>query len=305
MPVLDIFSKRQKRLRGEVPDTYAYDEIPAPLRVQIVQILEELLERLEKNHPYWEASKAYSQIGALLRREYGVFRLSSSHSVGNGRGDFQQFLLSEESVEKTMDGVEVSFVYLFFIYEAYSEQTERIQEAEEEVNARFREHGVGFQLSERRVVRVDSQYAHAEIVRPALQLLNGKGYSGAQQEFLKAHGHFRKGEMKDVLTECLKSLESVMKSICAKRKWSVREQATAKELIDVCVGRELIPQFWLSQFSSLRGLLESGVPTARNRLGGHGQGPAPTSVPRHIAAYALHTTAAAVIFLAEAEAALP
>jgi hypothetical protein len=39
MPIFDLFSKRQKRLRGEVPGVYTYDQIPQTLRVQIVHII--------------------------------------------------------------------------------------------------------------------------------------------------------------------------------------------------------------------------------------------------------------------------
>ena len=67
---------------------------------------------------------------------------------------------------------------------------------------------------------------------------------------------------------------------------------------------ELIPPFWESHYSSLRSLLESSVPTGRNRLGGHGQGTIPTTVPDHIVAYMLHMTASAIVFLAEAERSL-
>ena len=42
MSIFDIFSKRQKKLRGEVPDVYVYDKLPSPLRVQIIQIWEQL-----------------------------------------------------------------------------------------------------------------------------------------------------------------------------------------------------------------------------------------------------------------------
>jgi hypothetical protein len=34
MPILDIFSKRQKRLKGDVPDMYVYEVLPSPFRVQ-------------------------------------------------------------------------------------------------------------------------------------------------------------------------------------------------------------------------------------------------------------------------------
>jgi hypothetical protein len=46
------------------------------------------------------------------------------------------------------------------------------------------------------------------------------------------------------------------------------------------------------------------VPTGRNKLSGHGQGSTPKDVPDHLAAYMLHMTASAIVFLAEAEAAL-
>lgn len=41
MPVTDLFSKRQKRSRGEVPDMYQNESIPNQLRVQIVQVLQD------------------------------------------------------------------------------------------------------------------------------------------------------------------------------------------------------------------------------------------------------------------------
>ena len=38
LAIFSLFSKRQKQLRGEIPDVYTYDVIPQPLRVQIVHI---------------------------------------------------------------------------------------------------------------------------------------------------------------------------------------------------------------------------------------------------------------------------
>jgi hypothetical protein len=48
-------------------------------------------------------------------------------------------------------------------------------------------------------------------------------------------------------------------------------------------------------------MLESAVPTVRNRLGGHGQGREVVDVPAYLVAYVLHMTAATIVFLAEAE----
>jgi hypothetical protein len=42
------------------------------------------------------------------------------------------------------------------------------------------------------------------------------------------------------------------------------------------------------------------VPTIRNREGGHGSGEKPNDVPEYLAAYQLHLTASAIIFLIRA-----
>jgi len=175
----------------------------------------------------------------------------------------------------------------------------------EELNNRFKEHGVGYQFTNGQIIRIDSEFIHTEIVKPALNLLGQQHYAGAQQEFLKAHEHYRKGNAKEALSECLKAFESVMKAICDKRGWSYGNNATAKPLIQACFDNELIPSFWQSHYSSLRNLLECSVPTGRNKLSGHGQGTTPVSVPNHLVAYMLHMTASSIVFLAEADEKAP
>ena len=43
MAIHDLYSKRQKRLRDEVPDVYIYDEFPIPFSVQVSYLLDETL----------------------------------------------------------------------------------------------------------------------------------------------------------------------------------------------------------------------------------------------------------------------
>ena len=199
----------------------------------------------------------------------------------------------QEIIEKVLDAVELSF------------QVIGRDDAIEELNQRFKEHGFGYQFTNGQIIRIDSEFTHTEIVKPALRLLGKKQYAGAQQEFLKAHEHYRKGNAKEALNECLKAFESVMKAICNKRKWSYSNNATAKPLIQVCFDKGLIPSFWQSHYSSLRNLLESSVPTGRNKLSGHGQGTTPEAVPDRLVAYMLHMTASAIVFLAEADEKAP
>lgn len=287
MPIFDIFSKRQKKLRGEMPDVYDYDDLPKPLRVQIVHIWRDTLGD--------DYSERYKFIVDTLFREYGVFALAETDSImRNYKKEFFTFFLQANNVENALDAVELSFQ----VIDEYSSNSD---DAIEELNERFKEHGVGYQFTNGRIVRVDSEFIHAEIVKPALKLLGQSHYAGAQQEFLKAHEHYRKGNAKETLSECLKAFESVMKAICDKRGWSYGNNATANPLIQVCFDNGLIPLFWQSHYSSLRNLLESSVPTGRNKLSGHGQGTTPVSVPDHLVAYMLHMTASAIVFLAESD----
>jgi hypothetical protein len=251
----------------------------------------------------------YRTLANALRREYGVFRLPGTRDSQDIHyfAEAANFILQEKDVEKILDAVELSFRLINvtsreFSYLNRGKNADQIADkAIEELNARFREHGVGYQFVDGQIVRIDPELIHAEAVKPALALLHGKKFSGAQEEFLKAHEHYRHGNGKEALAECLKAFESVMKVICAKRKWAHAPQATSSALIQVCFDNGLIPSFWQSHFSALRSLLEGGVPTARNRLGGHGQGAMVVEVPGYIVSYVLHMTAASIVFLVEAD----
>jgi len=69
--IFDLFSKRQKRLRGDVPDIYTYDDIPNTLRVQIIHIWYDVLGTNENYYSYNEKVKsAYKIIVDTLCRSY-------------------------------------------------------------------------------------------------------------------------------------------------------------------------------------------------------------------------------------------
>src|SRR5690606_41989927 len=63
----------------------------------------------------------------------------------------------------------------------------------------------------------------------------------------------------------------------------------------------LILPFWESKFTSLKTLLESGIPPARNKLSGHGAGAEEKEIPQYIVEYALNMTASTILFLVHAE----
>lgn len=307
MAIIDLFSKRQRFLRGEVPDVYQYAEIPQPLKVQIVHIVRDAIG-VGFDH-YGEENNAseqyYGVIDEILCREYGLFKLTEdrTHEIS-----VFNFFLKEESVEKTLDVIELCFRLISKVVNDTDVTSGKIvkrkinaEEAISELNARFKEHGVGFQFESSEIIRVDSEFLHTEAVKPTLSLLRGSDYKGANDEFLSAHEHYRHGRHKECLVELLKSLESTMKTICQKRGWSITPKDNASKLINICFQNALLPAYLESEITSLRTLLESGVPTIRNKSAGHGQGADIVTVPAYLARYALNLTASSILFLIEAE----
>lgn len=298
MAVFDLFSKRQKRARGEVPDVYVYDQLPQQLRVQIVHIIEDTFG----NDKFAEAR--YILIKQTLCKEYGLFELikhpkSDGHSVIN-------FFLLEESTERALDVVELCFKFINVqnrdnnSYQYSTVRKQKPDDAISELNERFKEHGVGYQFESDEIIRVDSEFIHAEVVKPALMVLRGEFFKGANEEFLMAHKHYRHGRHKECLVYCLKAFESTMKAICKIRGWPTQPGNTASNLITICLKNGLLPTYLESQFNSLRSLLETGIPPIRNKSAAHGQGVDIVEVPEYLARYALNLTATNILFLAEA-----
>ena len=302
MTITNLYSKRQK----QVPDVYQYDDIPAPLRAQIVHILRDLFG-FPQSYDMNGCRASLQRINDLLCREYGVFTLSTTDSISVD-DQVIEFLLDHADHEQVLDVIEVSFrlATTRITSNRYGPQIDRrrVESTIAELNARFREHGVGYQYESGEVIRVDSQLIHAEVVKPALALLTNPEYAGANAEFLEAFEHYRKGEIKDCLSDCLKAFESTMKAICTKRKWAFQPTDTASVLIDVCMKNGLIPPLIQSHIGAVRAALESGIPTVRNRLSGHGQGAKVVTVPPHYASYMLHLAATTIQFLVESEKAL-
>ena len=303
----NLFSKLQRKLRGEDPDIYRYDELPNKLRVQIVQIWTTTFGEQDRYFGQLR-SDVYLQIAQVLRHENGVFQLHSDVSNPvDPLVEIANYFLQLKDVEKALDVVQVVFATMGvhkqeLLNRARHTGTYSASTAIENLNFRFKEHGVGYQFDHPHIFRVDSEFIHSEIVKPALELLNEKHLSGAREEFIKAHEFYRRGESKDAIANCLKSFESTMKAICKKRKWECGSKPIAKTLIQTCLKNGLVPPYWQQQYTSLEIILKSGVPPARNNLSvGHGQGGSVVTVPDYLVAYVMHMTASAIVFLAEAD----
>ncbi|MGC1630805.1 MAG: hypothetical protein WA749_01710, partial [Gelidibacter sp.] len=213
------------------------------------------------------------------------------------------FLLQTEENEKALDVIELTFKYADKIirtnreYSYYAKPKLNPDDAISELNDRFKEEGIGYSFDGGKIIRVDSTYTHSEITKPTISLLWNRKFQGANEEYLKAHEHYRHGRNKECLNECLNAFESVMKIICKEKEWQFTETDTSRKLIQICFKNELVPTFTQNQFTSLQNLLESGIPTIRNKLGGHGQGQVLQKVDDEMTRYAINLTGANIIFL--------
>lgn len=317
MAIYETFSKRTKRLaQAAQQDTYQYDDLPQAFRIQVALIWNDVLGPVvERSRSvldggrYTKSETIWKFIHDQIAKEKGVFYLGDSARC-NADIQCRDYLLSAPT-DDALDIIEFSFRCIRRRDELWSRTTsnspsvkQKPDEAIQELNHRFRQHGIGYQFVEGEIIKVDSQYLHTEAVKPALSLLNLAEFQGASDEFLEAHGHYRKGEYADAIADALKAFESTMKAICDSHGWSYPAAATAKTLINSVLNSELVPRFMETHLSGLRNTLEAGLPVVRNKLGGHGQGKEPKKVHDYFAGYALHLAATNIVFLIEAHDAM-
>ena len=173
----DIFSKRGKK----APDVFVYDEIPLALRVQVIYIVDRALRS------FTFPPSVYVDVANKLREEYGVFQLSRRADMG-GSHDLQEFFLNEREIEHVLDVVEELLKQLLVKWPRDPPRQYKYQNAITDaivaVNRRFKEHGVGYEFVEDRIIRKDSEYTHAEILKPALKILYDERFAGPREEFL-------------------------------------------------------------------------------------------------------------------------
>jgi hypothetical protein len=308
MGIANIFSRRQKA----TADVVSYDEIPHELRIQLLHAMDDARQRIyDRTIPSYiaigtEGKDCFAAACVILRRELGLGKLidvrqrtryANETETERHCKEFTTFFENCET-EHVLDAIDI-VMRLIENAECYLDDECNAQTVTTEINTRFRQSAIGYQYQSGQIIKESNQLLHLDVTVPALRLLSDDAYSGANDEFLKAHEHYRHGRNAECLVDCLKAFESTMKIICARKRWSVKEPDTAKNLIKTCLDNSLIPTFSEQQLTSLRTLLESGIPTARNKRAGHGQGTQRVEVSDRLARYILNITAATILLLIE------
>lgn len=310
MAIIELYSSRQKRLREGVSDVYIYDLFSESFRIQLSYMIKELLGD-ERNYDAYgcRTKEAYDAIVSILKKEYGQVKLidgTGHRKYDNSLAELHNFLIWEDDAERVLDAVELCYriggrVGRDSSFINRRNPSEHVDGCIAELNQRFKNAGCGYEFIGENIVRVDSQLLHSEVVKPAIGFLSSAGFEGAREEFFGAFEHYRHGKHKEALVEALKSFESTMKVILTGNGISYGAGDTASKLILACTKEGLIPSYNESHLTALVNVLTSGIPTLRNRNGGHGQGESVKIVEPEIVAYGLHLTAAAIVLLAGLE----
>lgn len=297
---------RRKRLREREGQTLPFRSTPftSKLLTQLLQIIDKMDGIFEYD------SKLSSTLYRHVSEELG------QNVISTGRTATEQFGLwfanepvysSETEHDLRLDCIEIACQHALLKginldrsdQWSHGERTRRARGWIEEVNERMMEDGFGFQYKDGQIIEFTSEFSYTEVVVPALGLLSNSIFAGANAEFRDAFEEFKSRNYEDSIADCGNALESVIKVIAANRGWDdVRATDPASKLIDAVFRHELVPSYMQDQLKGLRMMLQGG-PTIRNKEAAHGAGENEREIARHLAAYQLHQTAAAIVFLVE------
>ncbi len=303
MPITDIYSKRNSSQNWEFELNFTF---PKSVRIQISFIIIDAL---------WEAFKMpnipdkpeiyYKYIHDSICRELGYEYLWLSY--WNYKDRVINSIVLSEDTGLILDIIDLTFRIIDFSIrndEEYKMKYHTISkispdDAILELNHRLTENNIWYRYENWFIYKIDSNFSYTQIIKPVLTLLKNPLLVTVNEEYIKAHEHYKYWNNKDCLAWALKSLESILKIICDTKWWEYNQKDTAKKLLEICFTNNLIPQYLQSEFTSLRALIESGIPTIRNSLGWHWQWISLVEADNNIVAFWLNLTWSSIIYLAE------
>jgi len=295
---------RRKRLESAKAEVKVFrsEFFTKKLLSQAYQIIREMDELLGYDNVITPKLVTY------LRKELGTLCLSKSRDTSQEfYGWFNNEYDEDELFALQLDVIELSCqLTLEHAKAIYSRDryysAEIVQQAYglvAEMNARMMEDSFGYQFNSGQLIELNSQFVYEQVINPVLGLLSDKRFAGPNSEFREALEEFKLSKFDDCVADCGNALESTIKVIAAIKGWTdVKDNDPASKLIDAAFRNNLIPAYMQTQFTALRSVI-GGAATVRNKEGSHGTGAEPRVTDKHLAAYQLHQTAAAITFMVE------
>ncbi|GEO03500.1 hypothetical protein AAE02nite_11640 [Adhaeribacter aerolatus] len=293
-------------LRNRIPtDVYTYDSFTEKFKNQIILIARDFFFDNVFNY----AGEDYIiELHDMICHAHGKLSLpkvgyNSDTILGRIEGYFKEL----NQPELILDIIEFYCVEFTEADECTKAQfghlstSTLVEDAISKINRRFKENGLGYEVVNNEVIKIDSQILHSEVVRPVLHFIHNEVFKTVDNEYRLAYEHYRHGNFPDCLSNCGKAFESTLKIICDKKGWVIKPgKEQARHLILLCLENDLIPKYLQEHYTSLIKVFESGVPTIRNNDGGHGAGTEQRNIPEYYASYMLHLTGTSIKLFTDA-----
>lgn len=298
----DLYSIRHRDNNGE-PDVFVYDDFSDAFRNQVFYIIKVFIILVARNqlpsHNVTPDDFA-TKISIAYCYEKGL-----KHLYRYLRRDYDDLYGIEHYIEECNDADLLDFMDFVFANYVCSDELKRscngdnsfFDDSINELNRMLKRHNLGYEFCNGEIIKKTNTVAHETIIKPALQLLLDENFRGAEEEYLLAFDCYKEGNNKDAIANALKSFESVMKTICNKLGYSYTEKDGASRLIAILKSNSFFPLYLETQLNSVKSILESGIPTMRNKEAGHGQGEEIVNVSDEFVEFALNSAATNIILL--------
>lgn len=143
------------------------------------------------------------------------------------------------------------------------------------------------------IVIRDSEVLHQMAIEPTLDLLSGRRWRTANEEFIKALQHYRKKEWEDCVSMCASSVESVMKIVCKEKGWEKKpDSLQAAPLLKIVVKESNLDPYFVK-------LLELPHVIRNDKSYAHGAGNLDKTLPQHVAQFVVNMTASTILLIVE------
>ena len=296
----ELFSRRYRDENGE-PEVYIYNDFPEAFRNQCIHIIDSFLDCLTQNSPFSDIAE---KICEEYCREKGLKYLPSNlYASKNDLSAIEKYI-DESSNQDFLDFLDFIFTYYICdsslqdkVYRFCYSYRGLIANLIDELNLRFRQHSLGYECTNGEIIPKTNAVMHQNVIKPALKLLSDERFRGAEEEYLLAFEHLKKGNNKDAILNAGKAFESVMKVICKNLGYSYSETDAAKKLVETLKANGLFPSYLDSCLNHLCSLIEEGAPVVRNKESGHGQGDEIKSTSGEYVEYVLNTVASNIVFI--------
>lgn len=305
--ILDVYSKRLNIDNNT--EIFIYDEVPQKIRMQVYYIVEDMSYSKQINSRH--RVSIWNDIRRIMISEYGLESLAG-YNEWSSDTDCLEFI-KKTNILGLLDFIEVA---LFCINE-YNKNNNGwidLNSGIKDLNHRFLENNLGYEIVDYRIIRVDRKFTHKEIIKPAINLLNEEEFKTVNDEFIAAHIFYKDAfskenpneYFKNAIVNCNKAFESIMKIICEnniEKLPNYNDRHTANELINDLIACGIIPTYlgntlhgMKNIFKGMKTALESGLPVIRNKSG-HGLGNSEETISEEYVTYAMNLAATNIVLL--------